>query len=147
MISGHLVNHETGEVIDFDEVAKQIAAMPVDQKAQAWMTLVESGKLKKIESLLKNGVIDHMRDNEATKLAIPQGEVTLKASSTAQYNHEAIKKILPDAIRIEEKLDRRIINDAKKLGGDTKKAIDDAELVAEPKYSLTFKAKPTAEVE
>lgn len=147
MITGELVDNSTGEVVDFDMVIKQVEAMPAEQKAQAWVQLVESGKLSHIQRTLKNGVIDHMKEKGATKLQIPQGEVTLKTATTADYDIDAIEKVLPDAVEVERKLDRRAINEAKKLGGDVKASIEAAARVTEPTYSLGFKQKPTAEIE
>lgn len=145
--TANIVLKDTGEVIDFGQISTAIEGMVPEERGQLWVELVQSGVLGGIMGQLKNGLIDHMRDIKATKMNVPQGEITLTSSKSTTYNIDEIKKLVPDAIKVSESIDKRMVTTAKKQGGNLLAEIEAAATVHEPSFSLSFKAKPIAEVE
>lgn len=144
-----LVVAETGEVVDFEQVARTIEGMSIDEKAQAFIALVDSKLLSNIIGTLKNSVIDYMLDNDAKIMPLVGGEIELTSSVSYDYNTKTLESMpeCKDAITYPPKIDKRVLNKVMKLGGKVKQDILDAITTKEPKYNLKYNEKMTAQVE
>ena len=146
---GLMVVSPDGETLALADVASRIPALPVDAKVALWRELVNSGVLRSIESELKAGIIDAMRQKDATVLPCDGGEIQLVKGAKYDYDIPALEKCEPclAAITYKPSVNKTILNKLAKQGGAVKATIEAATKEAEPTYRLEWKGRATARVE